>query len=143
MKLFIKGISVILLSLAVLFTTTGFYVFEHYCMHTGAVETALSLDRIDCDHHGSGHSSNSQCEKGGCCKLISTFYKINSPFERSDTQKSVVIAVIHTLGLSSKGIENDTVIEDYHLNQNLKAPPLIRKQFLYLTQQLKLAPPAC
>ena len=142
MKLLLKTIAVISLSLIVLFATTGFYIFEHHCTRSGNMQTALSLDGIDCDHHKKG-SKDEVCKSNKCCILLTKFFKLNSPFERTKELNNIEIKKITSdVFCISDRLFTKTDI-DQRLYINLKAPPLIRKEQLFLTQQLKLAPPVC
>ncbi len=149
MKKLIPKIWVSILSLMVFVSTSGYYTFHHHCSYYNNVQNSIFLE-VDCCHnfalgHIHEHSNHDlQFSKPTCCKTKSEYQKLNFPFEKIDFQKPLIPVKLFAAIDFENQLQNN--IEEKLNNQYtypIKGPPLIGKQFLFFTQQLKLSPPVC
>lgn len=149
MKKLIQKIVVSILSLIVFVTTSGFYTFQHRCIHDSDVQNSIFLELNCCHQYSLGHIFSTHVsvltiDQANCCKTESNYYKLNSPFEENVSKK-----IQHSF-------ERNPVIKDIRENTHnialhstkhpayaINGPPLIGKQFLFFVHQLKLSPPVC
>jgi hypothetical protein len=145
MKRIIQLILVSLLSLIVFLTTSGFYVFEHHCLHSGTVRSSVLWDFIDCHlDHSQTKSDLLSLNSERCCKLIKLYYKLESSFEKTEHQE-ICNPIIIEKQYPQLEMDYIPVLEkEFRLDYAINAPPIIRKLFVFITtQQLKLSPPVC
>jgi hypothetical protein len=145
MKKIIQLILISSLSLIVFLTTSGFYVFEHHCLHSGTVQSSVLWDSNDCHlNHSQTKSDLLNWNPEGCCKLIKLYYKLESSFEKIEHQKICNPIIIEKQYTQLEKDYIPVLEKDFRLDYAINAPPIIRKLFVFITtQQLKLSPPLC
>ncbi len=149
MKKIAKNMMIVLLSLIVFITTSGFSIFKHHCNHMNNNQNSIFLE-YNCCHKFTlgarfaqqGHNELT-IDKEGCCKTHSSFLKNENPFQLSVVQQLEVPQDFEIILLNCEETLLELSTYNVDFNYDINGPPLIDKQFLFMVHQLKLAPPSC
>jgi hypothetical protein len=149
MKKIASKLLVVLLSLVVFVTTSGFSIFNHHCNYRKTTTTSVFLEVDCCNHYSFGVKLKSpdahdlSIDREACCKTNRVFHKIENPFEKNVQQKIEI--PFETFNFSSL-LENkvdEEFFDKIDLSYVANGPPLINRKLLFYINQLKLAPPSC
>ena len=147
MNLIIRNITSFILTVIILFTTSGYYIFKHQCNHMNSIQTSVLIEKNCCNDISlgnlfAGHAhSEETCDPAGCCKTTKSFHKLESLFELRSDYKYQEIKFSNDyikLEIPKSNIES---FSKFTLDYAANAPPIIHKQSIYYMHNLKLAPP--
>ncbi len=161
MKNLVRKISSIILALAFLISSSGFFIYEHHCNTSNLSQISFLFEDFDChDNHENDHlncDNNTCCDtsenntlsgkdtstkKTNCCETKNHFYKIKSVFEKPIIKNTVlVISKIIHLYKDLVNIDDDKKDNNPDAKPDLKIHLFSGKKLVFFLHQQKIAPP--
>jgi hypothetical protein len=161
MKNLIKKISSILLAIAFLISSSGFFIYEHHCNTHNLSQVSFLLENFDCHHdnetdHLNCDNASACCmdsennslsakeilsKENNCCKTENHFFKIKSAFEKPVIKNTILVTskIIHLLKYIVS-IDDDKEDSKPDAKPDLKIHLLSGKKLVFFLHQQKITP---
>lgn len=150
MKAIFKHIVALLLGLIVLFSTSGFTVFKHYCHTENTTELSFIVEDFDCDHKEHEHQHGippcctmpereraASCSDVRCCDTERHFYKLNITLDIQELTKKAPPVFTADSYLNQNIFDRPAKEDDHFIISNDLPPPLSGKALHIYLLQLK------
>ena len=138
MKTFLLRIFCLLMAIQVLFASTGFAMYEHFCKIKGSTTYSLSAPKKSCcsvKNSSSGQSKKLILKRAKCCSDQVSHYKI-SPNASQGVKidfKTASLADIHQPVCTFKHIQaSENISENNLLYSNLSPPISGRNRIIFV-----------